>query len=368
MSAGSDKYLFDGYHYLLALLSLSAAILGMYMAFDAAGHVTTTRLSRSRWWLAGVVPVLGMAAWACGVGGSWPILLVLVVTLSVLAIAQVVSMFDMQSSMNDDMHANVHENLHLLQDLRQALDRGELTLHYQPKFTAPSGPIVGVEALLRWKHPRLGMVSPGSFIPLAEKVGLIVPIGDWVLDEACRQMAQWRRDGYAPWTVAVNLSAVQFNHAALIETVRDALLRHALGPESLVLEITESTAMRDTAASARVLEQLHDMGVGISIDDFGTGYSSLLYLKRLPASELKIDRGFINDLSHDAEDAAIVSAIIALGKTLDLKIVAEGVETEDQQAFLTRIGCNALQGFLLGRPMPAEDLLHTLRQEAVAAG
>ena len=254
------------------------------------------------------------------------------------------------------MNADVHHQLQLVQDLRRAVERHELVLHYQPKFNAPNGPIMGVEALVRWQHPQRGLVPADEFIPLAEKTGLIVPLGAWVLDEACRQMAQWHREGRTAWTVAVNLSALQFGHAALIDTVRDTLARHALDPRSLMLEITESTAMRDVDASLQILQQLDAMGVGISIDDFGTGYSSLLYLKRLPASELKIDRGFVRDLAHDTEDAAIVSAIVALGQTLNLRIVAEGVETAEQQAFLTRLGCHSLQGYLLGRPMTAESL------------
>ncbi|HWV07453.1 putative bifunctional diguanylate cyclase/phosphodiesterase [Ralstonia sp.] len=254
------------------------------------------------------------------------------------------------------MNADVHHQLQLVQDLRRAVERHELVLHYQPKFNAPNGPIMGVEALVRWQHPQRGLVPADEFIPLAEKTGLIVPLGTWVLDEACRQMAQWHREGRTGWTVAVNLSALQFGHAALIDTVRDTLERHALDPRSLTLEITESTAMRDVDASLQILQQLDAMGVGISIDDFGTGYSSLLYLKRLPASELKIDRGFVRDLAHDTEDAAIVSAIVALGQTLNLRIVAEGVETAEQQAFLTRLGCHSLQGYLLGRPMTAESL------------
>ncbi|MCO5411531.1 putative bifunctional diguanylate cyclase/phosphodiesterase [Ralstonia mojiangensis] len=254
------------------------------------------------------------------------------------------------------MNADVHQQLQLVQDLRRAVERNELVLHYQPKFNAPNGPIMGVEALVRWQHPQRGLVPADEFIPLAEKTGLIVPLGAWVLDEACRQMAQWHREGRTAWTVAVNLSALQFGHAALIDTVRDTLARHALDPRSLTLEITESTAMRDVDASLQILQQLDAMCVRISIDDFGTGYSSLLYLKRLPASELKIDRGFVRDLAHDTEDAAIVSAIVALGQTLNLRIVAEGVETAEQQAFLTRLGCHSLQGYLLGRPMTAESL------------
>ncbi|MDF3881695.1 putative bifunctional diguanylate cyclase/phosphodiesterase [Cupriavidus basilensis] len=258
------------------------------------------------------------------------------------------------------MNANVHEQLQLVQDLRLALERGELILQYQPKLTAPSGPVVGVEALVRWVHPTRGLIAPDQFIPQAEKTGLIVPMGNWILDEACRQMREWRDAGHPHWTVAVNLSALQFRHASLLKTVRDTLARHALEPGCLTLEVTESTAMRDADASLQILKQLHDMGVRISIDDFGTGYSSLLYLKRLPASELKIDRGFIRDLARDTEDAAIVSAIVALGRTLNLDIVAEGVETAKQQDFLTRLGCDSLQGFLLGRPMSAEMLIASL--------
>ncbi len=266
------------------------------------------------------------------------------------------------------MNANVHEELQLVQDLRGAIDRNELTLQYQPKFPAPSGSIIGVEALLRWSHPTRGLVSPSEFIPLAEKTGLIVPIGTWVLDQACRQLKKWHNAGCPHWTMAVNLSALQFSHASLIETVRGALERHALEPHYLTLEVTESTAMSDADASLRILKQLHDLGVRISIDDFGTGYSSLLYLKRLPASELKIDRGFIHDLEHDTEDAAIVSAIVALGQTLCLNIVAEGVETTVQQEFLTRLGCNSLQGFLLGRPMSADHLDEAYARDKSLAG
>ncbi|NYT63313.1 bifunctional diguanylate cyclase/phosphodiesterase [Alcaligenaceae bacterium] len=257
------------------------------------------------------------------------------------------------------MTANVNEQLQLTQDLRRALNHNELTLYYQPKFIAPAGPITGVEALLRWSHPEHGLISPDVFIPLAEKTGLIVPIGEWVLDQACKQLKQWHYAGHSSWSMAVNLSALQFRHVSLTQTVRNALDQHALEACYLTLEVTESTAMRDVDASLRILQQLCNMGVQISIDDFGTGYSSLLYLKRLPANELKIDRGFIRDLANDTEDAAIVSAIVALGKTLKLNIVAEGVETAEQQSFLTDLGCNILQGYLLGRPMSAAQLDQT---------
>lgn len=258
------------------------------------------------------------------------------------------------------MNANVHEQLQLVQDLRSALARHELVLHYQPKFDAPSGPLIGAEALLRWMHPTRGLIPPDQFVPLAEKTGLILPIGEWVLDEACRQLREWHDAGHADWSIAVNLSSLQFGHAGMVSAVSAALQRHALAPRHLTLEITESTAMRDVEASLAILMQLHDLGVRISIDDFGTGYSSLLYLKRLPATELKIDRGFIRDLARDSEDAAIVSAIVALGQTLNLRIVAEGVETPEQQAFLTNLGCDALQGFLLGKPMPAQQFVDTV--------
>ena len=257
------------------------------------------------------------------------------------------------------MNAEVHAQLEMVHDLRGAIERRELVLHYQPKFK-PDGPPIGAEALVRWQHATRGLVPPNDFIPLAEKTGLIVQIGEWVLDEACRQMKEWQDAGWKEWTIAVNLSTVQFGHPLLREVVETTLKRHSLSPRSLILEITESTAMRDADASEIILRQLHSMGVRIAIDDFGTGYSSLLYLKRLPATELKIDRGFVDNLEHDAEDRAIVSAIVALGRTLDLEIVAEGVETAAQQTFLTGLGCDSLQGFLLGRPMPAEEFLESL--------
>ena len=258
------------------------------------------------------------------------------------------------------MNSHVHAQLELTQDLRRAVDRKELVLYYQPKFEAPNGPAIGVEALVRWEHPARGLIQPDDFIPLAEKTGLIVAIGEWVLDEACRQMREWHDAGRHNWTMAVNLSPVQFGHPALIQMVQSTLERHQLIPHCLTLEITESTAMRDADASEVILQQLHEMGVRIAIDDFGTGYSSLLYLKRLPASELKIDRGFVHNLAHDSEDRAIVSAIVALGQTLDLKIVAEGVETVAQQEFLTDLGCHSLQGFLFGKPMPPAQFLAAL--------
>ncbi|MFP5227989.1 MAG: putative bifunctional diguanylate cyclase/phosphodiesterase [Acidobacteriota bacterium] len=258
-----------------------------------------------------------------------------------------------ESSMSDD----AQQQLQLVQDLQLSVERRELVLYYQPKYSTADKRLIGAEALLRWQHPVRGLVPPGDFIPLAEKTGFIFQIGHWVLNEACRQMRVWRDGGHTDWTLSVNLSALQFNHPGLIEMVRMALERYGLEAHYLTLEITESTAMHDADTSLAILRKLHDMGVGISIDDFGTGYSSLLYLKRLPANELKIDRGFVRDLTHDTEDAAIIAAIVALGRTLNLKIVAEGVETPEQQDYLTRLGCNILQGYLLGRPVPAEEFV-----------
>ena len=269
------------------------------------------------------------------------------------------------------MNSNARQQLQLLQDLRQALEQRQFRLHYQPKFDAQACQPIGAEALLRWEHPQQGLLLPDRFIGLAEKTGLIIPIGEWVLIEACRQMRQWLDQGFQDWRMAVNLSAIQFCHAGLVESVARALQQTGLPANCLTLEITETTAMHDADASLTVLQRLSDMGVDLSIDDFGTGYSSLMYLKRLPANELKIDRGFVRDLEQDSDDAAIVSAIVALGQALGLRIVAEGVETDKQQAFLTRLGCDSLQGYLLGQPVPAEQFmgkLQAMRRDNAAVG
>lgn len=261
--------------------------------------------------------------------------------------------------------ANPHaqEKLQLIQDLRAAVDNQQLVLHYQPKFSSRHGPLIGVEALLRWKHPTRGMIAPDDFIPLAEKTGLITPIGLWVLNQACEQISQWQRDGHNIPTVSVNLSALQFNHADLMAAIKQTLHRHALSPDCLTLEISEPTVMADKDASMRILQPLHGIGISISIDDFGTGYSNLMYLKQLPIHELKIDRGLIQGLDHDSENSAVVTAIVALGKALDLRIVAEGVETAAQLELLTQLGCDALQGFLLGHPMLPMQLIDSLAQK-----
>ncbi|QGZ31449.1 putative bifunctional diguanylate cyclase/phosphodiesterase [Stutzerimonas stutzeri] len=260
------------------------------------------------------------------------------------------------------MNANAVEHLQLLHDLRLAEARGELRLHYQPKFEAPAGPVRGFEALLRWQHPTRGLLAPDAFLPLAEKTGLIIPMGKWVLEEACRQLREWHLQGFSRWSIAVNLSAVQFDQPDLPDMVAQILARHAIAAEKLTLEITETVAMRDPEMTIEALKKLTDLGVRASIDDFGTGYSSLLYLKRLPASELKIDRAFVKEMSVGNEDSVIVSAIIALAKALELEVVAEGVETPEQQTFLTDLGCQTLQGFLLDRPMTAAQVLARAEQ------
>ncbi|WP_457979458.1 putative bifunctional diguanylate cyclase/phosphodiesterase [Aeromonas sp. AE23HZ002T15] len=255
------------------------------------------------------------------------------------------------------MNANAHQQFLLQQELCHALERGEFSLHYQPKYDAQEGKVVGAEALLRWHHPLHGAISPASFLPLAEKSRLIIAIGNWVLDEACRQMSHWRAAGHHDWSVAVNLSTIQLASPGLLEEVEASLRRHRLEARHLTLEITESTAMENAEESLIILNRLAQLGIGISIDDFGTGYSSLLYLKRFPACELKIDKGFVTTLEQTNEDATIISAIIALGQALGMRIVAEGVETDRQRALLTALGCDTLQGYLLGRPMPADQLL-----------
>ncbi|BAQ81199.1 putative bifunctional diguanylate cyclase/phosphodiesterase [Pseudomonas sp. St29] len=260
------------------------------------------------------------------------------------------------------MNSNARRQLQLLQDLRNALEHNQFRLYYQPKFDASDGRPVGAEALLRWEHPQHGLLLPDKFIELAEKSGLIIAIGDWVLHEACRQMRQWYVQGYTDWRIAVNLSALQFCHVGLVKSVAQALERNQLPANNLTLEITETTAMNDADVSMIVLQQLSDMAVDLSIDDFGTGYSSLMYLKRLPANELKIDRGFVRDLEHDSDDAAIVSAIVALGQALGLRIVAEGVESGVQQSFLTQLGCDSLQGYYLGHPLPPESFMQGIHQ------
>ena len=267
------------------------------------------------------------------------------------------------------MNATALEKLSLESQLRKALERDEFQLHFQPKISAATGVVAGVEALIRWKHPELGMVPPSQFISVAEETGLIVPIGDWVLETACRQNHAWQKAGYPPVHVAVNIASPHFRQGGLVDSVARALRDTGLEPEWLELEVTESMLMQSVDATLETLFKLKDMGVRLAIDDFGTGYSSLSYLKRFPLDTLKIDRSFVKDLPRDAEDAAIAKAIIAMARSLKLAVVAEGVETDQQLAFLQQHGCDLVQGFLFSRPVPAEEfgcLLNGPRLNAVA--
>jgi diguanylate cyclase (GGDEF)-like protein len=253
------------------------------------------------------------------------------------------------------MAAGLREQTELLRDLRNALSKGELQMYYQPKIHAPTGEVTGAEALMRWHHPKRGMISPSIFIPLAERFGLIGSLGNWVIDEVCRQIAAWR-DGGLRMRVAINLSVHQLRQPDLIERIASALRANAVNPGLLTCEVTESVAMEDTEAAIRIFGELAQIGAKISIDDFGTGHSSLSYLRKLPASELKIDRSFVMDLETSEDARKVASAVINLAKALDLQVVAEGVETEGQNRILREFGCDQLQGFLFAKPMSAKAL------------
>lgn len=255
-----------------------------------------------------------------------------------------------------EMNSRMAERLRLESDLRGALARGELALHYQPQVDLQSGEIVGFESLLRWRHPELGMVSPACFVPIAEESRLILPIGAWVLEEACRQNKAWQDAGMSPRVVAVNLSAVQFHGSDILALVRDALERTGLPAGALELEITESVIVEDPERVVQLMEALKEIGVGMSIDDFGTGYSSLAYLKRFPVDKIKIDRTFVRDLETNANDSAIVRMVIGIAAELEHKVIAEGVETAGQLAFLRSHGCHEYQGFYCSPAVPAADV------------
>jgi len=253
-----------------------------------------------------------------------------------------------------EMQERSDRTLQLENVLRRALELGQLELHYQPQIALDSKQIIGVEALLRWHHPELGWIPPSDFIPVAEDSGLILPIGQWVLRTAIGQMARWCAAGMAPMVIAVNLSAVQFRQAKLPELISHILDEFGLPPHWLELELTESVAMDNPVAAMAVMDDLHARGIRMSIDDFGTGYSSLSYLKRFNVSKLKIDQSFVRDIASNPEDEAIVDAIIGLSRSLGVRTIAEGVETSDQLAILSRKGCDEVQGYLIARPMPAD--------------
>jgi diguanylate cyclase (GGDEF)-like protein/PAS domain S-box-containing protein len=251
--------------------------------------------------------------------------------------------------------------LRMENDLRNALENREFVLHYQPQMDLKSGRVTGVEALLRWQHPRPGLVQPAEFIGVAEEIGLIVPIGAWVLGQACEQAVAWQRAGCAPVKIAVNLSARQFVQKELAASIAAALERSGLPASQLEIEITESLMMTDVESAAATLNELRQLGVQLAVDDFGTGYSSLYYLKRFPIDELKIDRSFVRDIGSDPDGEAIVGAIISLAHSLGMRVVAEGVERQEQLAYLARCGCDAMQGYLFSAPLESGAMERMLR-------
>lgn len=274
---------------------------------------------------------------------------------------------------NAEMNARFHERLLIENRLRRALERRELELYYQPQADMQTGRLIGAEALLRWHPEDRHLIPPSQFIPIAEETGLILPIGEWALYTACRQAKEWQQAGYAAGYMAINLSARQFRQPDLVDTIRRILADTRLAPTTLHIEITEGLIMENFDQVIPMLEELRALGIRISIDDFGTGYSSLNYLKRFPIDALKIDRTFVEDIQSDPDDAAIILAIIALSHGMEMKVIAEGVETAAQWQFLRNHGCDYLQGFLYSKPLPADRFLHKLKTQqfnlpAVAAG
>ncbi|OWQ86915.1 bifunctional diguanylate cyclase/phosphodiesterase [Roseateles aquatilis] len=263
------------------------------------------------------------------------------------------------------MECDAADQVTLQSDLRLAVERGQLRLHYQPKVEARNGGFIGVEALLRWEHPERGMVPPNLFIPVAERFGLIAGIGDWVIEEACRQMRAWADDGHVVH-VAVNVSALQLRQANFVAKTKSALQRHAILPSQLLCEITESAAMEDVQATQSTLEELGKVGLFLSIDDFGTGYSSLGFLRQLPARQLKIDRSFVQDVDSNNDARSLVDAVVRLAHALGLCVVAEGVETVGQQRALVDLGCDELQGYFFSRPMSADRLISWIDDRGAA--
>jgi diguanylate cyclase (GGDEF)-like protein len=254
------------------------------------------------------------------------------------------------------VNAKALQRIALEHGLRRSLSHHEMAVHYQPIFDFRTGRITGMEALLRWTDPELGPIGPATFIPLAEAIGVMIPIGTWALRVACTQAKQWHDSGFNTLSLAVNLSVCQLQQPDLVNLVRDILAETGLPARLLELEITESTAMQSPEASIRTLYELKRLGIRISLDDFGTGHSSLAYLKRFPIDTLKIDQSFIRDITRDPDTAAIVTAIIAMGHSLRLKVIAEGVEFTDQATFLKRHNCDQMQGYLINAPMPAAEL------------
>jgi EAL domain-containing protein (putative c-di-GMP-specific phosphodiesterase class I) len=266
-----------------------------------------------------------------------------------------------------EMQSVISQRVSLEADLRQGVHNNEFVVFYQPQVN-DEGALTGAEALIRWQHPERGLVPPNEFIPLAEENGLIVPLGRWVLDAACAQLAAWARQQHTDQlSLAVNVSARQFRHPDFVDQVLEILARHNTNPQRLKLELTESMLVVNVEEIITKMSALKAHGVSFSLDDFGTGFSSLSYLKRLPLDQLKIDRSFVRDMLTETDGGAIVQAIIALGQTMGLSVIAEGVETEAQRNFLDRLGCHDFQGYLFGQPLPLGDFEHLASRNVLAA-
>jgi EAL domain-containing protein (putative c-di-GMP-specific phosphodiesterase class I) len=263
-----------------------------------------------------------------------------------------------------DVAANEHIKLEAA--LRKGLQNNELVLYYQPQMDLKDGKIKRVEALIRWESPDLGLVNPGSFIPLAEETGLIMPIGEWAIHEACRTAKKWKDEGYDPIAIAVNVSPKQFRHQDLASIVKDALAKTQLPPEYIEIEITETAVMSNVEDAIVKLKSLREMGIHISVDDFGTGYTSISYLKQYPINILKIDQAFIKGIPNSKDDIGIVTAVIALGHNLGLEIIAEGVETAEQMQFLAEHDCDLIQGYFLSRPLPEIKIVQQFTKQGQA--
>ncbi len=267
----------------------------------------------------------------------------------------------------EDMNAQVVERLTLENSLRLALDKKELFLVYQPQMDIATGRITGLEALLRWQHPELGLVPPDKFIRIAENSGLIVPIGEWVLRTACSQARKWQDEGLPAVSVAVNVSAIQFRQEGFCELIRRVLHETGLAPQYLELELTESLLLANADVMLSVVQELKAMGVTLAIDDFGTGYSSFSYLRQFRVSKLKIDRSFVRDVAVNPDDAAITTAIISMAKSLNLKVIAEGVEDEAQMSFLRAHQCDEIQGYYFSKPLAVDKVADKLRGDSKEA-
>ncbi|MFJ3456604.1 putative bifunctional diguanylate cyclase/phosphodiesterase [Scandinavium goeteborgense] len=261
-----------------------------------------------------------------------------------------------------DMVHKAWEGAEFLQDLTQALERDQFELWYQPKYNAVNKSIYGFEALLRWRHPAKGILLPEVFLSTLENTGLIIPVGYWVIDQACMQLRQWGDQGHQDWSLSINLSAAQFEQYDIYDTICGALARHAVPPSRLTIELTESTALRNLERSIDILNDFNRMGITVSIDDFGTGYSNMLTLKNLPARELKIDKSFVRDIRDNSKNVKIVATIIDIAHSMNMNVVAEGIETQDQQQLLTSLGCGYLQGFLFAKALPVKEIPQLLAQ------